>query len=86
MIVVVIPESPLFRQEFITADVQRQFEVLLAEARERTPEAVWVRLDAVPDLLRSNKYYWDLVHLNTAGQALATQVLLAQLAAAGIVR
>src|SRR5204862_4265246 len=45
MIVVVLPESPIFRQEFITADVIQRFEALLAEARQQVPEAIWVRLD-----------------------------------------
>ena len=85
MIVVVIPESPIYRQEFVTADVGRRFEALLAEARQRTPEAFWVRLDSVPEL-QSNNFYWDLVHLNAPGQALATRTLLARLEAAGILR
>jgi hypothetical protein len=85
MIVVVLPESPAFRQELITADTRRRFEAVLAEARERTPEAVWLRLDTAPEL-QSNNNYWDLVHLNAPGQALATQILVAQLKTAGMLQ
>jgi hypothetical protein len=85
MIVVVLPESPAYRQELITADTRRRFEAVLAEARERTPETVWLRLDTAPEL-QSNNNYWDLVHLNAPGQALATQILLAQLKTAGLLR
>jgi len=85
MIVVVMPESPLFRQELLTADAKQRFETLLGEARERTPEAIWVRLDAEPSL-DSNDLYWDLVHLNAPGQTRATELLLGKLREKGIVK
>jgi hypothetical protein len=85
MIVVVLPESPLFRQELLSAGAVRQFKALLAEARERTPEAIWVRLDEEPSL-NSNDLYWDLVHLNAPGQTRATELLLGKLRKEGIVK
>jgi hypothetical protein len=85
MIVVVLPEAPIFRQELVTAAQLSQFEAVLAEARERTPEALWVRLDTEP-ALQSEAFYWDLVHMNAPGQAMATELLLAKLRAAGVVK
>ena len=82
MVVFVIPESPTYRREFVTPEVQRRFEETLTEARRRIPEALWIRLDAAPEL-KSDEDYWDLVHLNAAGQAKATKILREQLAAAG---
>ena len=78
-----MPESPIYNAEFLTEAVRRRFEEFLAEAQQEAPEALWVRLDQVPEL-NSNQYYWDLVHLNAQGQAIATQVLLEKLKAAGL--
>ena len=83
VVVLVIPESPVYRAEFLTPDVRRQFDELVADAQSQEPKALWIRLDKVPDL-DSRKYYWDLVHLNAFGRAVATKVLFSRLAAAGI--
>jgi uncharacterized short protein YbdD (DUF466 family) len=83
MVVLVFPESPFYEKEFVTEKVRADFEALLAEAQQRTPEALWVRLDRVPEF-KSADYYWDLVHLNAPGQAQATQIVRKKLAAAGI--
>ncbi|HUJ71532.1 MAG TPA: hypothetical protein VLZ30_04770 [Verrucomicrobiae bacterium] len=83
VVVVVMPESPIFESEFVTTDVKERFEGLVAEAQKRVPEALWVRLDGRPEL-KDGKYYWDLVHLNAYGQAIATKALVNRLAAAGI--
>jgi hypothetical protein len=85
MIVVVLPEAPLFKQELLTPDAKRRFEALLGEARARTPEAIWVRLDEEQSL-NSNDLYWDLVHLNAPGQTRATELLLGKLREKGIVK
>jgi hypothetical protein len=83
MIVLVMPLSPAYQKEFLTESVQLQFNAVLAEAAKKTPDALWIRLDAVPEL-NSNENFWDLVHLNAPGQALASKLVLEQLAAAGI--
>ena len=82
-VVLVMPESPFYNHEFLTESVRHRFEEFLAEAQKETPEALWVRLDQVPEL-NSNQYFWDLVHLNARGQAIATKVLLEKLKAAGL--
>ena len=83
VVVLVMPESPLYNAEFLTEDVRHRFDALLADAQKESPATVWVRLDQEPEL-NSNQYFWDLAHLNAAGQAIATKILLAKLAAAGI--
>lgn len=83
VVVLVFPESPVYESEFVTPQVRNQFEARVAEAQKRTPEALWIRLDAVPEL-KSTDYYWDLVHLNAPGQAIATKIVCDRLEAAGI--
>ncbi|MFO1488369.1 MAG: SGNH/GDSL hydrolase family protein [Verrucomicrobiota bacterium] len=81
--VIVIPESPVYQREFLTPDASRRFEELVAAARREVPEAAWIRLDQVPELA-SNNLYWDLIHMNAQGQAIATAALLGQLRQAGL--
>ena len=83
VVVIVMPESPVYNAEFFKDDIRRPFEELLAEAQKEAPAAVWVRIDQVPEL-NSNQSHWDLVHLNAQGQTIATQVLLEKLKAAGL--
>ena len=83
MVMLVMPLSPTYQKEFLSEAVRRQFNEVLAEAQKKTPDALWIRLDTVPEL-KSNELYWDLVHLNAPGQAIASKIVLEQLAAAGI--
>jgi hypothetical protein len=83
MVMLIMPLSPTYQKEFLTEAVQRQFNEALAEAQKKTPDALWIRLDNAPEL-KSNELYWDLVHLNAPGQAIASKIVLEQLAAAGI--
>ena len=83
VVVIVMPESPVYNAEFLKEPVRRRFEEFLADAQNETPEALWVRLDQVPEL-NSNQYFWDLVHMNVTGQAIATKFLLEKLTAAGL--
>jgi hypothetical protein len=78
VVVVVFPVSPPYKAEFLAPDVAGRFEQALADVQHRVPEALWVRLDQLPNL-NSNEYYWDLVHLNVSGQEIATQVLIGRL-------
>ena len=78
VVVVVLPVSPAYAREFLSLHVIRRFENALDEARRSTPQANWVRLDRRPDL-SSDDCFWDLVHLNTYGQRIATEALLRRL-------
>jgi hypothetical protein len=73
--VVVLPVSPVYATEFLSADVARQFEEMITEARHIVPQAHWVRLDRLPEL-KSNDCFWDFVHMNATGQRIATDALL----------
>jgi hypothetical protein len=78
VIVVVLPVSPQYTSEFLTARVQTEFEAALEDARRSAPGARWVRLDRAPEL-HSNEYFWDLVHMNSPGQQISTNLFLAHL-------
>jgi len=80
VVVVVLPVSPAYARAFLSPDVSHRFEFALAEAQRSAPEAHWVRLDRMPDLA-SDDHFWDLVHMNTIGQRIATRALLTQLEA-----
>ena len=78
--IVVLPVSPAYLEEFVTPQVSDDFENALANARRLIPQAQWLRQDRSPDL-RSNDYFWDLVHMNANGRRIATEALLRQIQA-----
>jgi hypothetical protein len=78
VLVVVLPVSQPFAGEFMTEAATREFEGALAEIREACPSVSWLRLDQLPQL-KSDRYFWDLVHLNVEGRSIATETLLASL-------
>ena len=80
VVVVVLPVSRAYSENFVNARVSGDFENALDNARRLIPNAQWVRLDQLPDL-NSNDYFWDLVHMNTNGQQIATKALLSHLQA-----
>ena len=82
-VLIVLPESPLYRSAFVSAPVRERFEEMLTEALKQVPGTICIRLDRVTEL-QSDQYYWDFIHLNVQGQTIATKALLAQLAANGI--
>ena len=76
-VVVVFPVSPIYAKEFLTSEVNREFEAALIEVQHSAPEASWIRLDQVKEL-NSNEYFWDFVHMNSYGQTIATEAFLPQ--------
>jgi hypothetical protein len=77
VVVVVLPVSPVYADEFMTPTVKRDFEEALAKAQRSTPQSRWIRLDQLHEL-NSNDYFWDLVHINAYGQKVATEAFLYQ--------
>jgi hypothetical protein len=75
VIVVVLPVSDAYAEAFLDPTVVGAFEKALNDAMARAPEAILVRLDRVPGI-SDGKYFFDLVHLNTPGQRVATPVFL----------
>lgn len=78
VVVVVLPVSPAYSNDFLNPMVMREFEEALTDAQHAAPKAQWIRLDRL-NKLNSNDYFYDLVHMNADGQVIATEELLAQL-------
>jgi hypothetical protein len=76
-VVVVLPVSPAYAKEFLSAEVMQQFERSLIKAQHGAPQTQWIRLDHLNEL-NSNEYFWDLVHMNRYGQEVATNAFLDQ--------
>jgi hypothetical protein len=77
-LLMVMPLSPAYRAELLTAEDAAAFEARLRRIQQDHPSVSLLRLDQMQDL-SSNELYWDLVHLNTRGKRLATAALLAQI-------
>jgi hypothetical protein len=77
-VAVVLPVSPSYAAEFLSPEVRQEFERALSQAAQREPSVHWVRVDLMNEL-RSDEYFFDLVHLNLYGQEIATEALLRHL-------
>lgn len=75
-VVLVMPVSASYLQEFVPPELARQFETALAEAHRANPQTEFLRLDQAPGV-SSDEKFCDLVHLNVPGQKLATEALKA---------
>ena len=75
---VVLPMSPYYQSEFFDPVVSRKFEEALTDLQLAYPDVRWIRLDGLGSL-RDNDMFWDFVHLNRAGQRIATEAFLAEL-------
>jgi hypothetical protein len=75
VIVVVLPVSRSYAQEFLDESALEEFERMLGEDMKTVPEAMLVRLDHVPGIT-DDGYFADLVHLNAYGRRLTTPVFL----------
>jgi hypothetical protein len=78
VVVLVLPESPIYNEQVIDASGKKSFETSLAELAAQVPEAKWIRLDRIPEL-DSNEYFQDLAHLNAYARPIVTAALLKQL-------
>jgi len=75
---VAVPVSPIYQEEFLSAEVKANFEAALSELQRSCPQANVIRLDHIP-ALQDNALFSDLVHLNVYGQRIATALFLKQL-------
>jgi hypothetical protein len=75
VIVVILPVSRSYAQEFLNKSTLDQFERALKELMKAAPEAMFVRLDQVPGIT-DDGYFADHVHLNAYGRRLTTPVFL----------
>jgi hypothetical protein len=78
IILVVLPVTDSYTDEFLTSEVTARFEAVLADAQRQATETTIIRLDQVRGL-SSDEYFSDLVHLNAAGRRIATDAFLSRL-------
>jgi hypothetical protein len=75
---VVLPNSPIYQDRFMTPDAMRQFDTSIDELARTCPGVSIVRLDRVQSL-HNNDMFYDLIHMNMYGQQIAMGVFLDQL-------
>src|SRR5215469_636247 len=78
LIVVVLPVSTSYMQEFLDNETLDEFENMLSDDIRTIPEAILVRLDRLPGITNDG-YFVDLVHMNSYGRHLTTPFLLEQI-------
>jgi hypothetical protein len=79
VILVVFPVSKAYLTVWVNERVVRDFEKAVGEAKAAAPDTLVVRLDTIPDIT-DDANFWDLVHLNSTGRRLATNVFLQEAA------
>jgi hypothetical protein len=79
VIIVVLPVSKSYAQEFLDKSTLDAFEGALQEDMKIAPDARLVRLDQVPGI-NDDGYFADLAHLNFYGRRLTTPVFLKDIA------
>jgi hypothetical protein len=82
VIVVVLPVSRAYTEEFIDESATAAFEREIQEAMVIAPEAALVRLDRVPGI-SDNGYFFDLVHMNSLGRRVTTVAFLKEVTQTG---
>lgn len=75
VILVVLPVSEPYRQEFIDETTEAAFERAISQAMAIVPEATLIRLDRLPGI-SDPAYFFDLVHMNSLGRRFATEAFL----------
>jgi hypothetical protein len=75
--IIVLPLSPTYQREFMTAKVTQDFERTLTDVQASCAASPMIRLDKL-SVLHDDGLFWDLVHLNMYGQKIATAELLAK--------
>ena len=83
VIVLVLPVTREYSEEFLDATTQAAFEKVIQEAMTSAPEATFVRLDRLPGI-SAPACFSDLVHMNSLGRRLSTQALLTELTRRGL--
>jgi hypothetical protein len=82
VIVVVLPVTKEYTQEFLNAGDVAAFEKAMNEAVAIAPDATLVRLDRVQGI-SDPRYFLDLVHMNSLGRRVATQAFLMEVTQKG---
>lgn len=85
VVLIVVPVSPIYHEEFLPRDIMQKFEMAILAAQHSCPQAKLIRLDQIP-ALQDNNMFLDAVHLNMYGQKIATEALASNLKTLGISR
>lgn len=72
--VVIMPVTPEYRRLVAPNPASADFETFLASLQKEFPAMHLIRIDQTPGLVDSRNF-WDLVHLNVYGRAIANQAL-----------
>jgi hypothetical protein len=78
VILVVLPVSKPYRQEFIDQATEAAFEKAIIQAMAIVPEATLIRLDRLSGI-SDPACFFDLVHMNSLGRRFATEAFLREL-------
>ena len=78
VILVVLPVSSSYTQEFLDGNEKAVFEKEIKDAMAVAPRATLVRLDQLPGI-SDPRYFADLVHMNSLGRRLTSEAFLTQL-------
>jgi hypothetical protein len=78
VILVVLPVSKPYRQEFIDEPIETAFEEAISQAMAVVPEATLIRLDRLPGI-SDPACFFDLVHMNSLGRRFAIEAFLKEL-------
>jgi len=75
VIVVVLPVSQCYSDAFLDKTSLAAFEQALSDDMATVPQAALVRLDRLPGI-SDKRHFFDLVHLNSSGRRMATEMFL----------
>jgi len=78
VILVVVPQPPIYRDALLPPAAMRQFDDELSQLQRECRQLHVVRLDRLPTL-DHNELFYDDVHLNMYGQQIATAAFQARL-------
>jgi hypothetical protein len=78
VILVVLPVSKPYKQEFIDDAIEAAFEEAISQAMAIVPDATLIRLDRLPGI-SDPACFFDLVHMNSLGRRFATEAVLKEL-------
>ena len=78
VIIVVLPVSSDYLREFITPQIEQDFEDMLNKLRTIVPGGIVIRLDQLR-AFESDDVFSDFVHLNSSGRNIATAAFISQL-------
>lgn len=78
VVVVVLPVSTAYTKELVSEEVKQNFEEALTKVQQSVSNVTWIRLDQL-DPFSADEYFQDLVHMNSYGQKVLTEIVVDRL-------